>query len=132
MKSMYERCNAVMPGVANRATHLGVVNAEECYLYTEDGRKVLDFASGVAVNNLGNKNKEVVEAIKEQLDTMIHVGHNVVYNESYVRMAERLVELTGGDTKVYFSNSGAEVNDGAMKLAKYVTKRPAVIAFRNL
>lgn len=131
MKSMYERCNAVMPGVANRATHLGVVNAEGCYLYTEDGRKVLDFASGVAVNNLGNKNKEVVEAIKEQLDTMIHVGHNVVYNESYVRMAERLVELTGGDTKVYFSNSGAEVNDGAMKLAKYVTKRPAVIAFRN-
>ena len=63
----------------------------------------------------------MVEAIREQLDTMIHVGHNVVYNESYVRLAERLVELTGGDTKVYFSNSGAEVNDGAMKLAKYVT-----------
>lgn len=68
MKSMYERCNAVMPQVANRATHLGVVNGEGCYVYTEDGRKVLDFASGVAVNNLGNKNREVVEAIKEQLD----------------------------------------------------------------
>lgn len=131
MESMYERCNKVMPQVANRATHLGVVNGEGCYVYTEDGRKILDFASGVAVNNLGNKNKEVVDAIKEQLDTMIHVGHNVVYNESYVRLAERLVELTGGDTKVYFSNSGAEANDGAMKLAKYVTKRPAVIAFRN-
>ena len=62
---------------------------------------------------------------------MIHVGHNVVYNESYVELAEKLVEMTGGDTKVYFSNSGAEVNDGAMKLAKYVTKRPAIIAFRN-
>lgn len=131
MKSMYERCNAVMPQVANRATHLGVVNGEGCYVYTEDGRKVLDFASGVAVNNLGNKNREVVEAIKEQLDTMIHVGHNVVYNESYVALAEKLVELTGGNTKVYFSNSGAEANDGAMKLAKYVTRRPAIIAFRN-
>lgn len=131
MKSMYERCNAVMPQVANRATHLGVVNGEGCYVYTEDGRKVLDFASGVAVNNLGNKNREVVEAIKEQLNTMIHVGHNVVYNESYVALAEKLVELTGGDTKVYFSNSGAEANDGAMKLAKYVTRRPAIIAFRN-
>lgn len=131
MKSMYERCNAVMPQVANRATRLGVVNGEGCYVYTEDGRKVLDFASGVAVNNLGNKNREVVEAIKEQLDTMIHVGHNVVYNESYVALAEKLVELTGGDTKVYFSNSGAEANDGAMKLAKYVTRRPAIIAFRN-
>lgn len=82
MKSMYERCCDVMPQVANRATKLGVIDSEGCYLYTEDGSKVLDFASGVAVNNLGNKNPEVVEAIKKQLDTMIHVGHNVVYNES--------------------------------------------------
>ena len=131
MKSMYERCSRVMPQVADRATHLGVIKGEGCYVYTEDGRKVLDFASGVAVNNLGNKNQEVADAIRKQLDTMIHVGHNVVYNESYVRLAEKLVELTGGDTKVYFSNSGAEANDGAMKLAKYVTKRPAIIAFRN-
>lgn len=131
MKSMYERCNEVMPAVANRATTLGVVDSEGCYIYTEDGRKVLDFASGVAVNNLGNKNKRVAEAIKKQLDTMIHVGHNVVYNESYVALAEKLVALTGGDTKVYFSNSGAEANEGAMKLAKYVTKRPGIIAFTN-
>lgn len=129
--SMYERCQKVMPAVANRATTLGVVDGEGCYVITEDGRKVLDFASGVAVNNLGFKNPEVVQAIREQLDTMIHVGHNVVYNESYVKLAEKLVELTGGDTKVYFNNSGAEANDGAMKLAKYVTKRPGIIAFRN-
>lgn len=129
--SMYERCQKVMPAVANRATTLGVVDGEGCYVITEDGRKVLDFASGVAVNNLGFKNPEVVQAIREQLETMIHVGHNVVYNESYVKLAEKLVGLTGGDTKVYFSNSGAEANDGAMKLAKYVTKRPGIIAFRN-
>ena len=129
--SMYERCQKVMPAVANRATTLGVVDGEGCYVITEDGRKVLDFASGVAVNNLGFKNPEVVQAIREQLETMIHVGHNVVYNESYVKLAEKRVELTGGDTKVYFSNSGAEANDGAMKLAKYVTKRPGIIAFRN-
>lgn len=129
--SMYERCQKVMPAVANRATTLGVVDGEGCYVITEDGRKVLDFASGVAVNNLGFKNPEVVQAIREQLETMIHVGHNVVYNESYVKLAEKLVELTGGDTKVYFSNSGAEANDGAMKLAKCVTKRPGIIAFRN-
>lgn len=131
MESMYERCKKVMPAVANRATKLGVVDSEGCYLYTEDGKKILDFASGVAVNNLGNKNQKVVEAIKAQLETMIHVGHNVVYNESYVALAEKLVELTGGDTMVYFSNSGAEVNEGAIKLAKYVTKRPGIIAFKN-
>ncbi len=131
MKSMYERCMEVMPAVAGRATTLGVVNSEGCYVYTEDGRKILDFASGVAVNNLGNKNQRVADAIKKQLDTMIHVGHNVVYYESYVELAERLVELTGGDTKVYFSNSGAEANEGAMKLAKYVTRRPGIISFKN-
>lgn len=131
MQSMYERCMEVMPKVANRATTLGVVDSEGSYLYTEDNRKILDFASGVAVNNLGSKNERVVEAIKKQLDTMIHVGHNVVYYESYVKLAEKLVELTGGDTKVYLSNSGAEANEGAMKLAKYVTKRPGIISFKN-
>ncbi len=131
MKSMYERCMEVMPAVAGRSTTLGVVDSEGCYLYTEDGRKILDFASGVAVNNLGNKNARVAEAIKKQLDTMIHVGHNVVYYESYVSLAEKLVELTGGDTKVYFSNSGAEANEGALKLARYVTQRPGIISFVN-
>lgn len=131
MQSMYERCKKVMPAVANRATTLGVVDSKGCYLYTDDGRKILDFASGVAVNNLGCRNERVVDAIKNQLDTMIHVGHNVVYYESYVKLAEKLVELTEGDTKVYFSNTGAEANEGAMKLAKYVTKRPGIISFKN-
>lgn len=130
-KSMYERCMEVMPAVAARATKEGVVDSCGSYLITEKGEKVLDFASGVAVNNLGHKNPEVVDAIKKQLDTMIHVGHNVVYYESYVELAEKLVAVTGGDTMVYFSNSGAEANEGAIKLAKYVTKRPAVISFKN-
>lgn len=131
MKSLYERCMEVVPAAAGRATTLGVVDSEGSYVITENGDRYLDFASGVAVNNLGNKNERVVEAIKKQLDTMIHAGHNVVYYESYVELAEKLVEITGGNTKVYFSNSGAEANEGAMKLAKYVSKRPAIIAFRN-
>ncbi|MEE3420878.1 MAG: aminotransferase class III-fold pyridoxal phosphate-dependent enzyme [Lachnospiraceae bacterium] len=131
MATMYERCSKVMSGVSARATTLGVVDSEGSWLTTEDGRKILDFASGVAVNNIGAKNPEVVEAIKNELDHMVHVGHNVVYYESYVALAEKLVELTGGDTKVYFSNSGAEANEGAMKLAKFYTHRPAVIACKN-
>lgn len=130
-ETMYERCCKVMPAAANRATKLGIVRGEGSYIYTDDGRKILDFASGVAVNNLGQTHPEVVKAIKEQMDSMIHVGHNVVYNESYVRLAEKLVELTGGNKKVYFSNSGAEANEGAIKLAKYVTRRQAVISFKN-
>lgn len=131
MESLYERCMKVMPPVVKRATTLGVTKGEGCYLWSEDGRKILDFASGVAVCNLGHNHPKVVEAAEKQMKELIHGGHNVVYYESYVRLAERLVELTGGDTMVYFSNSGAEANEGAIKLAKYVTKRPGIIAFRG-
>ncbi|MGN0144998.1 MAG: aspartate aminotransferase family protein [Clostridium sp.] len=131
MESLYERCKKVMPPVAGRATTIGVKKGEGVYLYTEDGRKIIDFASGVAVCNIGHNHPKVVQAAKEQIDNLIHGGHNVVYYESYVRLAERLVEATGGDTMVYFSNSGAEVNEGAMKLAKFVTNRPAIISFKG-
>lgn len=129
--TLYERSLKVLSPVAKRATTLGVTDTKGSWIITEDGRKILDFASGVAVNNIGHKNERVVKAIEEQLKTMIHVGHNVVYNESYVSLAEKLVEITGGDTMVYFSNSGAEANEGAIKLAKFVTKRPGIISFQN-
>ncbi len=126
-----ERCKKVMPPMADRVTEVGVIRGEGCYLYTEDGSKLLDFASGIAVCNLGHSHPEVVNAAIEQMKKLVHGCHNVLYYEPYVELAEKLVELTGGDTKVYFSNSGAEANDGAVKLAKYVTKRPAVIAFKG-
>ncbi|MDU1004446.1 MAG: aspartate aminotransferase family protein [Clostridium butyricum] len=131
MKSLYERCKKVMPPVADRATTIGVEKGEGVYLYTEEGKKILDFASGVAVCNIGHNHPKVVQAAKEQIDKLVHGGHNVVYYESYVKLAERLVQLTGGDTMVYFSNSGAEVNEGALKLAKFVTNRPAIISFKG-
>lgn len=131
MASLYERCMKVMPPVGYRATKIGVTEGHGCYLTDENGREILDFASGVAVCNTGHNHPKVVKAAKEQIDRLIHGGHNVVYYESYVRLAERLVEATGGDNMVYFSNSGAEANEGAVKLAKYVTGRPALIAFRG-
>jgi 4-aminobutyrate aminotransferase len=129
--SLYERAMKVSPPIAQRATQLGVVKAEGSYLFGEDGKKYLDFASGVAVMNVGHNHPKVVEAAKKQMDEMIHVGHNVVYYPSYIELAEKLNELNGGNHMVYFSNSGAEVNEGALKLAKKVTKRPAVISFKR-
>ncbi|MBM7096933.1 aspartate aminotransferase family protein [Bacillus sp. H-16] len=129
--SLFERASKVTPPTAQRATKIGVVKAEGSYLYGEDGQKYLDFASGVAVMNVGHNHPEVVEAAKKQMDEMIHAGHNVVYYPSYIELAEKLNELNGGDHMVYFSNSGAEVNEGAIKLAKKVTKRPAVISFKR-
>ncbi|MCM3082013.1 aspartate aminotransferase family protein [Brevibacillus invocatus] len=130
-KSLYERANAVMPPVASRATTLGVVKGKGSYLWSEDGKKYLDFASGVAVTNVGHNHPLVVERAKAQMDELIHGGHNVVYYPVYVELAEKLNELNGGNCKVYFSNSGAEVNEGAIKLAKKVTKRPGIISFKR-
>jgi len=130
-KSLYERAKAVMPPVASRATTLGVVKGEGSYLWGEDGRKYLDFASGVAVTNIGHNHPLVVERAKAQMEQLIHGGHNVVYYPVYVELAEKLNELNGGGCKVYFSNSGAEVNEGAIKLAKKVTKRPGIISFKR-
>ncbi|MDR3347986.1 MAG: aspartate aminotransferase family protein [Acidaminococcales bacterium] len=127
--SLWERAKKVLPPVAARSTQLGIVEGHGSYLYGEDGRKYLDFASGVAVCNVGHNHPEVVQAIREQLGKLVHGGHNVVYYEPYVALAEEIVSMTGGDTMVYFSNSGAEANEGALKLAKYVTGRPALVAF---
>lgn len=129
--TLAERCKKVMPPMADRVTDLGITKGKGCYLYTDDGREILDFASGIGVCNLGHNYDSVVEAAKKQMDNLVHGCHNVLYYESYVTLAEKLVELTGGDTKLYFANSGAEAVDGALKLAKYVSRRPAVIGFKG-
>ncbi|KHF39507.1 aspartate aminotransferase family protein [Halalkalibacter okhensis] len=129
--SLFERAAKVTPPTALRATEIGIVKAKGSYVTSEDGKEYLDFASGVAVTNVGHNHPKVVEAAKSQLEELIHGGHNVVYYPSYIELAEKLNELNGGDQMVYFSNSGAEVNEGAIKLAKKVTKRPAVISFKR-
>lgn len=130
-KSLFERANTVLPPIASRATTLGIIKGKGSYVWAEDGKKYLDFASGVAVTNVGHNNQLVIELAKKQMDQLVHGGHNVVYYPVYVELAEKLNELNGGNCKVYFSNSGAEANEGAIKLAKHVTKRPGLISFKR-
>lgn len=131
MSDLYERSAAVMPPFALHKMPFGIDHAAGSYLYTDDGRKILDFGSGIAVNNLGHNYPTVVKAAHEQLDKMVHCRHNLFHYEVETALAERLVGLMGGGYKVYFSNSGAEAVEGAVKLAKYATERPAVIAFKG-
>lgn len=131
MATLQERSAAVMPPMALHNLPFGISRAQGSYLYTDDGRKLLDFASGIAVNNLGHNYPAVVKAAKEQMDQMVHCCHNLFHYEVETALAERLVGLMGGGYKVYFSNSGAEAVEGAVKLAKFATQRPAVIAFKG-
>ncbi|MDO4269322.1 MAG: aminotransferase class III-fold pyridoxal phosphate-dependent enzyme [Eubacteriales bacterium] len=131
MPTLKERAAAVMPPMALHNLPFGIDHAQGSYLYTDDGRKLLDFGSGIAVCNLGHNYPTVIEAAKAQLDKMAHCCHNLFHYEVETALAERLAGLMGGGYKVYFSNSGAEAVEGAVKLAKYATERPAVIAFKG-
>jgi len=107
--------------------------AQGVYLYDKDGRAFMDLISGIGVSNLGHGNPYVQNAIKEQVDKYMHL---MVYGEyvqtPQVRFAEKLISLLPDSLQsVYFTNSGAEAVEGALKLAKRFTRRPQIIAFKN-
>ena len=94
---------------------------EGVYLYDVDGKKYLDMYAGIAVNALGYGHKALSEALKNQIDKMIHVS-NYYYTENLIEASKLLVENSPFD-KVFFCNSGAEANEGALKLAKKYGKQ---------
>ncbi|MFC6620741.1 aspartate aminotransferase family protein [Novosphingobium panipatense] len=92
------------------------VRGEHCHLISEDGRRFLDFASGIAVNALGHSHPALVEAIQKQAGTLMHVS-NLYGSPQGEAVAKRLVDLTFADT-VFFTNSGAEAVECAIKTAR--------------
>jgi acetylornithine/N-succinyldiaminopimelate aminotransferase len=107
--------------------------AEGVYMYNTKGEAFIDLISGIGVSNLGHSNPYVVNAIKEQVDKYMHL---MVYGEyvqtPQVRFAEKLIGLLPDNLQsVYFTNSGAEAVEGALKLAKRFTGRTQIIACAN-
>lgn len=96
--------------------HLVLDHGEGVYLYDTDGKEYLDFAAGIAVQALGYHNKEYDEALKAQVDKLLHTS-NLYYNVPIVHAAERLKAASGMD-RVFFTNSGTEAIEGAIKTAK--------------
>lgn len=130
-RSLAERADAVLPPTAERATRLGVVRAQGCYVWDEDGRRYLDFTCGVGVTNVGHNHPDVVRRARAQLETLVHAGHNVSYYPPYVELAERLVGRMPGAYRAYFSNSGAEAIEGALKMCMQATGRGGLVAFQR-
>ena len=96
-----------------------------------DGRTWIDFASGIAVTNVGNAAPRVVAAVREQVERFTHTCFMVAPYESYVAVCERLVDLTPGtfEKRAALFNSGAEAVENAVKIARHATGRPAVVVF---
>lgn len=93
-----------------------VVKGEGAYVYGDDGKKYLDFGSGISVNNLGHCHPAVVKAIQNQAATLCHCS-NLYWSEPQLKVADYLTKYSGLD-RVFFCNSGAEANEGAVKLAR--------------
>lgn len=113
---------------------LEIVKAKGIYLYDKEGKSYIDLISGIAVSNVGHRNKKIISAIKKQLDLYMHL---MVYGEyiqsPQVLLAQALVNSTKIPSlnQVYFTNSGTEAVEGAMKLAKRYTGRTNFISCIN-
>jgi 4-aminobutyrate aminotransferase len=105
--------------------------AENAELWDIEGRRFIDFASGIAVNNTGHRHPKIVAAIRAQLDRFTHTAYQVVPYASYVELAEKINRRAPGDApkKTAFFTTGAEAVENAIKIARAATGRPGVIAF---
>lgn len=114
---------------------LVLVRGRKCRLYDSEGRSYLDFGGGIAVNSLGNAPKTVRKALKKQSARLVHVS-NVFANDSTLKFAMEITKVTGFD-RVFFTNSGAEANECALKLARrtavdlYGEKKDEIISFAH-
>lgn len=114
----------------SRSATIIAERGEGAYLYTDDGRKLLDFTSGIGVTNTGHAHPRVVKAIQDQAARLIHGQANIVYHQPMMRLVEELLRIVPEKLgSFYFSNSGAEILEGAVKLAKQATQRTNVVVF---
>ncbi|MET7334197.1 4-aminobutyrate--2-oxoglutarate transaminase [Nonomuraea sp. NPDC005650] len=121
---------AVPPGIGTTLP-VFVTRAGGGVIEDADGNSLIDFGSGIAVTNVGNAAPKVVERVQKQVADFTHTCFMVTPYESYVRVCEKLNELTPGEheKRTFLVNSGAEAVENAVKIARHATGRPAVVVF---
>src|SRR6202171_3513658 len=126
------RANAIPRGLSI-GTPVYVDKAEDAWLEDVDGNRYLDFARGIGCLKVGHRRRPVVTAVKNQLDRFLHTCIQVTPYENYVRLAERMNQITPGKfpKKTLLVNTGAEAVENAIKIAGAHTGRPGVIAFED-
>lgn len=123
--------NLISP-VWTRYTPIVAERAEGAYVYGQDGIRYLDFTSGIGVTNTGHCHPKVVRAIQEQAAKLLHGQANIIFHPPLLQLAEELRTIVPqGLDCFFFSNSGAEAVEGAVKLARHATGRPNVIVFQG-
>jgi len=109
-----------------------IKSAKGCYLFGEDGKKYLDFSSGIATCSTGHCHPVVVAAAAKQMKKLIHICIGVALYEPYIKLAEEMKTIVPmKDAMSFFCQSGSEAVESALKLAKYASKKPGIIAFQG-
>jgi 4-aminobutyrate aminotransferase len=122
----------IIPRVVGRYSPVIVDHGKGLYLWDTDGVRWADFTSGIGVVNTGHCHPRVVQAIQDQAAKIIHAQANILVSEPILQASVALTAtLPDSLNQVFWTNSGAEATEGALKLAKIATGRPAIIAFRG-
>jgi 4-aminobutyrate aminotransferase/(S)-3-amino-2-methylpropionate transaminase len=132
-QALMQRREAAVPRGLSHATPIYVARAQDAWLEDVDGNRFIDFAGGIGCLNTGQRNETVLQALESQLQSFLHTCGQVTPYESYVRVAERLNQITPGKfaKKTLLVNTGAEAVENAVKIARAYTKRAGVIAFED-
>jgi len=130
-KAVVDRDHRAISASYTRAYPLVMSHGKGALLWDVDGNRFLDFTAGIAVGASGHSHPRVVKAIREQAGRFLHMSGTDFYYEPQVRLAEELAKIVpiAGDVRTFFGNSGTEATEAALKLARYSTKRPNIIAF---
>ena len=128
-----ERIREIYSNYFTPALHLywpiAVRRGEGIYVESTEGKRYMDFSSGLAVLNIGHRHPRVIESVEAQMGKYLHTG-GVYYGGIVAEAAERIVSITPpGLDMIFFGNSGAEAVEGALKAARFVTGRQGIIAF---
>ncbi len=127
---LIQRYKQVVPPVLGHYNDLEITGGKGAYLFSVDGKKILDFSCGIAVTSLGHCHPKVVSAVKKQLNNLDHICIGVAYYEKYIELAEKMKEITPeGLDMCFFCQDGSGAVEAAMKLAKYTTKKSGIISF---
>jgi 4-aminobutyrate aminotransferase len=130
MNTLYTENFPHMTPAWSRIFNFVAERAEGSYIYTDDGRKLLDFTCGIGVTNTGHCHPKVVEAIREQAGKFIHAQANIVIHKPMLQLIEELRQIVPPSIdSFFFANSGAEALENAVKIAKVATGRQNVIVF---
>ena len=130
-EQIQQRKNAATPRGVGVMCDFYAERALNAELWDVEGRRFIDFASGIAVLNTGHRHPRVIAAVQAQLERFTHTAYQIVPYEEYVALAERINALVPGewDKKTAFFTTGAEAVENAVKIARAHTGRPGVVAF---